>query len=222
MDLDTTRSKYSYQNILGEFEDGSIDILVGTQMVSKGLDFDNVRIVGIVDMDGMLHFPDFRSTERSFQLAVQVSGRAGRRDKQGLVIVQTHNLKQQIFTFISDHDFKGFYQAEIVERQKFRYPPFFRLIKIILKHSDKETCFHAAEWMSAALGKNLSRGLITGPHEPLIGKIRNKFLMEFLIRVPRDKMDLQRVKATLYNTMVRLKQERLFKQVVVVFDVDPV
>jgi len=222
MDLDTTRSKYSYQNILGEFEEGNIDILVGTQMVSKGLDFDKVRVVGIVDMDRMLHFPDFRAAERSFQLAVQVSGRAGRRDKQGLVIIQTHNLKQQIFTFISDHDFKGFYQAEITERQKFRYPPFFRLIRIILKHRDKETCFHAAEWLSVALEQNLKHGLVTGPHEPLIGKIRNRFLMEFLIRIPRDRMNLQWVKTTLYDTMLQLKQERAFKQVVVVFDVDPV
>lgn len=222
MDLDTTRSKYSYQNILGEFENGSIDILVGTQMVSKGLDFDNVRIVGIVDMDRMLHFPDFRAAERSFQLAVQVSGRAGRRDKQGLVIIQTHNLKQQIFTFISDHDFKGFYHAEIAERQRFRYPPFFRLIKITLKHKDKETCMKAALWLGNVLGQNLSRGMVTGPHEPLIGKIRNRFLMEFLIRIPRDRMNLQWVKTILHDTMVHLKQERSFKQVVVVFDVDPV
>lgn len=222
MDLDTTRSKYSYQNILSEFEDGNIDVLVGTQMVSKGLDFDRVRVVGIVDMDRMLHFPDFRAMERSFQLAVQVSGRAGRRNKQGLVIIQTYNLKQQIFTYISNHDFKGFYKAEIGERQKYRYPPFFRLIKITLKHRDKEICLKAATWLGEVLGIKLNRGMVTGPHEPLISKIRNRFLMEFIVRIPRDKMNLQSVKSTLYDSMILLKQERFFKQVVVVFDVDPV
>ncbi len=222
MDLDTTRSRYSYQNILAEFENGNIDILVGTQMVSKGLDFDRVRVVGIVDMDRMLHFPDFRATERSFQLAVQVSGRAGRRDKQGLVIIQTHNLKQPVFTYISNHDFKGFYRAEIEERRKYRYPPFYRLIKITLKHREKETCSNAAVRLGELLGEKLPAGMVTGPHEPLISKIRNRYLMEFIIRIPRDKANLQQIKDILYDSMIMLKQHRPFKQVVVVFDVDPV
>ncbi len=222
MDLDTTRSRFSYQNILTEFENGNIDILVGTQMVSKGLDFDRVRVVGIVDMDRMLHFPDFRATERSFQLAVQVSGRAGRRDKQGLVIIQTYNLKQPVFTYISNHDFRGFYRAEIEERRKYRYPPFYRLIKITMKHKEKETCTTASVWLGELLGKNLPAGMLTGPHEPLIGKIRNRYLREFIIRIPRDKMNLPQVKGVLYDSMLQLKQQRPFKQVVVVFDVDPV
>ncbi len=221
MDLDTTRSKYSYQNILSEFENGNIDILVGTQMVSKGLDFDRVRVVGIVDMDRMLHFPDFRATERGFQLAVQVSGRAGRREKRGLVIIQTYNLKQPVFTFISNHDFRGFYHAEIGERKKYRYPPYYRLIKITLKHRARETCTGASAWLGEVLGKRLPPGMVTGPYEPLIGKIRNRYLMELLIRIPRDKMNSQRVKETLYDSMVRMKQQRPYKQVTVVFDVDP-
>ena len=138
MDLDTTRRKYSYQKIISAFEQGDIDILVGTQMVSKGLDFDRVDLVGIFDIDRMLHFPDFRALERTFQMAVQVSGRAGRKYQEGEVVVQTSNLKQPILRLIAQNDFASFYQQELEERRKFHYPPYYRLLKIILKNRNNQ------------------------------------------------------------------------------------
>ena len=139
MDLDTTRNKYSYQNIINEFEKGDIDILVGTQMVSKGLDFDRVRLVGIIDADRVIHFPDFRSGERAFQLLSQVSGRSGRRDIQGKVVIQTYDTSQKILHRIIKNDYEGMVLEEILERKKFNYPPYCRMIRILVKHSDKKT-----------------------------------------------------------------------------------
>ena len=130
MDLDTTRAKNAYQQIIQEFEGGEVDILVGTQMITKGLDFDNVSLVGIFDADRLIHFPDFRATERAFQMITQVSGRAGRRaGRQGTVLIQTQNPQQPILQKVIQNDYKGLYEEEIQERQAFNYPPFVRLIK---------------------------------------------------------------------------------------------
>jgi primosomal protein N' (replication factor Y) len=221
MDLDTTRRKYSYQKIINDFEQGDIDILVGTQMVSKGLDFANVTLVGVFDVDRMLHFPDFRSFERTYQLAVQVSGRSGRNEKAGEVVIQTSNLKQPILHYIHRQDFKEYYNHEIPERHKYKYPPFYRLIKITLKHRENAVIQKAAESLAAKIQAQFNKNLVLGPHEPMISKIRNFYLMEILIKISRNAADLSGMKTNLIDAANALKQEKKYKQVYVVFDVDP-
>ncbi|NJN25417.1 MAG: primosomal protein N' [Cyclobacteriaceae bacterium] len=221
MDLDTTRRKYSYQKIIKDFEQGAIDILVGTQMVSKGLDFSNVTLVGVFDIDRMLHFPDFRSFERSYQLAVQVSGRSGRSVKAGEVVIQTSNLKQPILHYIHKQDFLEYYNHEILERYKYKYPPFYRIIRITLKDRDNTTVQKAAQSLAEAIKVHFNKKLVLGPHEPIISKIRNFYLMEILVKIPRNGVDLARMKTNLMQAANAQKEEKKYKRVYVVFDVDP-
>ncbi len=221
MDLDTTRRKYSYQKIINDFEQQDIDILVGTQMVSKGLNFDHVTLVGIFDIDRMLHFPDFRSFERTYQLAVQVSGRSGRKEKPGEVIIQTANTKQPILFYITHQDFIRFYNHEIEERDKYKYPPFYRLIRITMKHREPEALVKGANLLAERIKKSIHKQLVLGPHEPMIGKIRNYYLREIIIKVARQSRELNKIKQNLVQLSDALKQEKDYKQLIVVFDVDP-
>lgn len=222
MDLDTTRSKYGYQRIIEEFEEGHIDILVGTQMVSKGLDFDRVNLVGIFDTDRMIHFPDFRSHERAYHLITQVSGRAGRKSKNGKVIVQTNDPDQALLQRVRNDDYKAFFQWEILEREHFFYPPFARLIKITFKHREKPTSFQAANFFAADIRKNLGNQRMTGPVEPIIGKIRNMYLHEITLKIEKQGINLPAVKEYLRSVEQMMKQMPPFKGVGVVFDVDPI
>lgn len=222
MDLDTTRSKMSYQRIIENFEEGNVDILVGTQMVSKGLDFDHVNLVGIFDADRLIHFPDFRSHERAYQLIYQVSGRAGRRLNKGLVVIQTNDPEQDLLLRIQSHDYKGFFQREMLERERFSYPPLFRLIRIVIKHHDKHVCGEGARFFHQQLLKGLSTLGISGPTEPLIGKIRNQYLQEILLKIPKHGINLPAIKEYLFSIEKMLKQVPNYKRVGVVFDVDPV
>jgi primosomal protein N' (replication factor Y) len=136
MDLDSMRKKHAHEHLIEKFERGEVDILIGTQMVTKGLDFENVSVVGVIDVDSMVNFPDFRSYERTFNLITQVSGRAGRQKKQGLVILQTYNPSSKLIKQIKEYDYKTFYNDLFAERKKFGYPPYSRLIKVIFRHSD--------------------------------------------------------------------------------------
>jgi primosomal protein N' (replication factor Y) len=221
MDLDTTRSKYSYQRIINDFEEGDIDILVGTQMVTKGLDFDKVSLVGIFDIDRMLHFPDFRAAERAFHLSVQVSGRAGRKDMHGRVIVQTADPKQPILKYIAFHNYRGFYNAEINERNRFRYPPFHRLIKITCKHPDKDMVNLGAAEYFRLLKQDLDKDWLLAPHEPLISKIRNMYLMDIIVKLGRGKVDLKKVKDIIRKHGLELETQKAFRKLKIVWDVDP-
>ncbi len=221
MDLDTTRRKYSYQKIISEFEQGDIDILVGTQMVSKGLDFERVDLVGIFDIDRMLHFPDFRSFERTFQLSVQVSGRAGRKNQEGLVVIQTANLKQPILSLIASNAFESFYEQEVREREKFHYPPFYRLLKIILKNKQKEGLQVFAERLGQILKKSLGEKMVLGPHEPVIAKIRGKYILEILVKIKRDQGNLPSIKKTILMTVREMSGLTKNKGTYVTYDVDP-
>ena len=222
MDLDTTRSKYGYQRIIESFEDGEIDILVGTQMVSKGLDFDRVNLVGIFDTDRMIHFPDFRSHERAYHLITQVSGRAGRKSKNGKVIVQTNDPDQELLQRVRNDNYKAFFQWEILEREHFYYPPFTRLIKIIFKHREKIVSFQAANFFVTDMKKNLGNQRIIGPVEPLIGKIRNMYLHEITLKIEKQGINLPAVKEYLKSVEQIMKQVPAFKRIGVVFDVDPI
>lgn len=222
MDFDTTRTKSGYEEIIEGFETGKTDILVGTQMVTKGLDFDKVTLVGIFDADRMMHFPDFRSYERAFQLITQVSGRAGRRTQKGKVIIQTHNPKHEIFAFALRHDYKGFLEVQLHDREIHRYPPFARLIEITLKQTEKPVVLEAATAFANLLKENLQGVRIMGPGEPMVSRVRNEFLMTILVKIPRNQGKLPEIKTTLASIADKLVSQKEFRKVRVVFDVDPV
>ncbi len=222
MDLDTTRTKSGYENIIEGFESGETDILVGTQMVTKGLDFDNVSLVGVFDADRMMHFPDFRSYERAFQLITQVSGRSGRREKKGKVIIQTSDPTHKLFSFILVHNVTGFIQEQLDDRRNHFYPPYSRLIEITVKHIDKKTCREVSEQFSKTIQEHLTGVKILGPGEPMISKIRNEFLMTILIKIPRDQGKLGVLKNYLLQVAGTLTQTKEYRNTKIVFDVDPV
>ena len=221
MDLDTTRKKNAYQNIIAGFEAGETDILVGTQMISKGLDFDKVSLVGIFDADRSINFPDFRSHERTFQLLTQVSGRAGRRTQPGKVIVQTADPEQELLKKIVAGDFEGFYKHELEERQKFQYPPFVRMIKIVFKHKTEETGKKAAAHLAQLLRQQFGEGMVLGPQAPLVSRIRNYYLQDIIIKIPKDSLLLKTVKNFIREQMILLESDKQFRPIQVFADVDP-
>lgn len=221
MDLDTTRSKNAYQQIIQDFEDEVIDILVGTQMISKGLDFNNLSVVGIFDADRIIHFPEFRASERAFQLLTQVSGRAGRRaDKPGKVLIQTGNPGQDLLKKIVSGDYKGMYAAEIQERERYNYPPFSRLIRLIVKHADDRTAKRAAELLTKKLTDELGKSRVLGPQPPLVERIRNQYLFEILIKLEREKINFKAVKIFIQEKVTDILTDKTLKSVNVVIDVD--
>ncbi|MDQ2658183.1 MAG: primosomal protein N', partial [Bacteroidota bacterium] len=222
MDLDTTRSKTGYETILSAFENGETDILVGTQMVTKGLDFDRVSLVGVFNADRMMHFPDFRSYERAYQLITQVSGRAGRRARQGQVVIQTSSPDHPVLNFILKNNYERFYETQIADRHDHDYPPFTRLIEITVKHTDKRVCLEAAGRLATVLRDQLTRIRVIGPGEPMVSKIRNQYLMTILLKITRGKADLPRVKEKVQDEISLLLQEKAFRNVRFVADVDPV
>jgi primosomal protein N' (replication factor Y) (superfamily II helicase) len=221
MDYDTTRIKSGYDTIIEQFENGSTDILVGTQMVTKGLDFDNVSLVGVFNADRMMHFPDFRSYERAFQLITQVSGRAGRREKPGKVIIQTSHTDHPILNFILNHTQEEFYNTELADRREHAYPPFSRLIEIIVRHIDKKVSREASEKLAEALKTSLPETKILGPGEPMVAKIRNQFLMTILVKIPRDSGHLSEIKKRIQHSVNSILTEKEFRSVRIISDVDP-
>jgi len=222
MDLDTTRKKNSYQDIIERFEKREIDILIGTQMVSKGLDFDRVSLVGVLDADKMLHFSDFRSYERTFQMITQVSGRAGRRNIKGKVIIQTSEPEHPLFAKIIKNNYQAFYQEELQERRKYHYPPFYRLIKLTVKEPNKTTAEEAANYLAHSLVKILGKIRILGPETPVINKIRNYFINEIYIKLERDKVNSKAIKEQIQKEIRNLLSISKFKNTIVASDVDPV
>jgi primosomal protein N' (replication factor Y) len=220
MDLDTTRKKNSYQQLIQSVENREIDILVGTQMVTKGLDFDKVSLVGVFDIDRMLHFPDFRSNERVFQLLVQVSGRAGRKNTTGNVIIQTSVPQKAIFEKVLNNDYEGLYEQEIVERERFSYPPFVRMIKLTLKDPIKEKVAKTAFDLAQKLKQDLGKNRILGPEPPSIDRIRDSYLQEMYIKLEKGKIDLNKAKKLIREAINAILQQKEYKGVAVVIDVD--
>ncbi|MES2731107.1 MAG: primosomal protein N' [Bacteroidota bacterium] len=219
MDLDTTRKKNAYQQLIEAFENGHTDILVGTQMISKGLDFDKVSLVGIFDADRIINFPDFRSHERAFQMITQVSGRAGRRAIQGKVIIQTANPQQMVLQRVLANDYESLYQSEIIDRENFHYPPFYRLIKLTIKHESKTTCTKAATQLFEKLMVRLGQNRLLGPEAPLVERIRNQYLEEIMIKLERT-INLKAVKQYIQAQVSDLLAEKTLKGTSVVVDVD--
>ena len=219
MDFDTVKSKHGHNKIISAFENGEYDILVGTQMVTKGLDFSRVSLVGVLNADVLLYYPDFRATERAYQLLVQVSGRAGRRDKTGEVIIQIGNTHHAIVDFILNKSYDDFYQMQMQERKQFAYPPFSRLIQLTIKHKDIKTTIDAAERIAAYLHEKYS-GWVVGPNAPIVQKINNFYLREILIKIPRNFKALNTVKYSITQAVNGLYQFQSFKQLRVTIDVD--
>jgi len=220
MDMDSTRKKNAYQNIISGFEDGKIDILIGTQMVSKGLDFDNVSLVGILNADNMLNFPDFRAFERSYQLMAQVSGRAGRKNKQGKVIIQTSNPAHPILQFVLDNKFEEMYKSQLFERKNFKYPPFYKLINISIRHKKQEVTDQAAHQLSVSLRKIFGKRVL-GPEPPIISRVQNYFIKNVILKVERERSYLK-AKQLLNEQIIELQTSDNYKSVHVSIDVDPV
>ena len=219
MDVDSVKGKNAHDTLIKLFEQHRIDILAGTQMVVKGLDFEKVSLVGILDADGLLSFADFRVNERAFQLMEQVSGRAGRKTEKGLVLIQASKLDHPVLLFVQQHDYEKFYEYELAMRKQFFYPPFSRLIRIVLKHSVKELVFEASEVLANSLNKDFEN--LVGPAAPVVNRIRNKYLVEILIKLTKDAVQLQNQKRVIRNHIDLLKAEKKFRSVVVVADVDP-
>lgn len=184
MDLDTTRGKHGFSKIISSFEQGEIDVLVGTQMVTKGLDFRNVGLVGIMNADTLLNYPDFRAHERSFQLLTQVAGRAGRTAKRGRVLIQTYNPYHQILQQVTTGDYKGMYREQIYEREQFKYPPAIRIIRITFKHRNYEQLNEAAAWFAQALRQQFRSGVL-GPEFPPVARVRNQYIKHVLLKIPQ-------------------------------------
>ncbi|HEY0355269.1 MAG TPA: primosomal protein N' [Flavisolibacter sp.] len=219
MDFDTVRNKNAHDILIQQFEQRKIDVLVGTQMVVKGLDFDNVDLVGILDADGLLHFADFRVNERAFQLMEQVSGRAGRKDGKGKVMIQTLNPAHPVLQLVARHDFQGMYNQEIEKRKQFFYPPFSRIIMLEFRHKDRDVVFNAAQLFAQSLERKYGKYMV-GPAEPVINRVRNLFLMELMLKLPRDSQLISRCKDDLIKATIALHADLRFKKVTVVPDVD--
>ncbi|HLW20564.1 MAG TPA: primosomal protein N' [Cyclobacteriaceae bacterium] len=221
MDLDTTRSKYGYQRILEDFGSGNVDILVGTQMITKGLDFDKVTVVGIVDADRILYFPDFRAGERAFQQITQVAGRAGRRKAQGKVIIQTRRPDNPIFQKIIQGDYQNFYLEEMAERKRFFYAPFVKIIKITLKHKDARLAERAAKNLANLIGTSSVKKIILGPEKGLVAKVKNQYLYEILVKLEKSGNAPAVFKQELTRHIEEVQAQKELRSVRVVVDVDP-
>lgn len=219
MDIDSVRGKTAHDSLIKLFEQQRIDVLVGTQMVVKGLDFEKVSLVGILDADGLMSFADFRVNERAFQLMEQVSGRAGRKDEQGKVLIQTTQVNHPVLQFVQQHDYKKMYEFELENRKQFFYPPFSRIIKITLKHKVKEVVDDIAEKLTAALHRDLNN-FVVGPAAPVVGRIRNQYLMELLVKLPLDIKKIASYKQVIRNHFNLLLTQQRFKSVVMIADVD--
>lgn len=220
MDLDTTRSRSAYERIIADFEAGKTHILIGTQMVSKGLDFDHVSVVGILNADNMLNYPDFRAHERAFQLMAQVAGRAGRRDKRGLVILQTKSPDLPVIHQVVTNDYKQMYEDQTAERKLFHYPPFCRFIYVYLKHRKEDVVTQAADtlaaWLRTAFGDK-----VLGPDKPPVGRIQMLFIKKIVIKLDLN-MSGTKVRDYLLSVQRQLIEDERFRSLVVYYDVDPV
>ena len=220
MDLDTTKSRHAHGRIISEFEDGRTQILVGTQMVTKGLDFDNVGLVGVINADAMLGYPDFRAAERTFQLLTQVAGRAGRKQKRGKVIIQTYQPTHPVLLDVLQNNYKSFFERELGERLEFQYPPYFRIIGVLLKHRDTSPLNEAARIFGDYLRQQLPNRVF-GPAIPPVGRINNQYLLEFTLKLSRDPNLLRRTKLALREATALVQGRPGLSGTRVVIDVDP-
>ncbi len=218
MDQDTTKGKHAYSKLIEALENEEIDILVGTQMLAKGLDFRNISLVGVMNADNLLNFPDFRAHERSFQLLQQVSGRAGRTQKRGKVLIQTYNPYHQILKQVSVNDYEAMYKEQLEERYNYKYPPFYRTIKIIFKDKSLARVLKASGWYGQALEMQFKENIL-GPEPPPVGRIKNKYIMNILVKIPKNQ-SLEKTKKYIDNVQRSFNSIKEFSSVRVNIDVD--
>ncbi|OIV41788.1 replication restart helicase PriA [Flavobacterium johnsoniae] len=218
MDQDTTRGKFGFEKIIDTFKNREIDILVGTQMLAKGLDFDNVSLVGIMNADNMLHHPDFRAFERSFQMMTQVAGRAGRSEKQGKVVIQTYNPNHNTIQQVTNHNYIGMYKEQLYDRQIYKYPPYFRIIKLTIKHREFDKLKEGSMWLYQVLSQNLNMPVL-GPEEPAISRIRNEYIRTILIKIPQN-LHLGNTKKTIQKMLNSFEAVAQYRAIKVVVNVD--
>ncbi len=218
MDQDTTKGKHAYSKLIEALENEEIDILVGTQMLAKGLDFRNISLVGVMNADNLLNFPDFRAHERSFQLLQQVSGRAGRTQKRGKVLIQTYNPYHQILKQVSVNDYETMYKEQLEERYNYKYPPFYRTIKIVFKDKNLARVQKASVWFGQALEMQFKENIL-GPEPPPVGRIKNKYIMNILVKIPKNQ-SLEKTKKYIDNVQRNFNSIKEFSSVRVNIDVD--
>jgi primosomal protein N' (replication factor Y) len=202
-------------------ESGFVDVLIGTQMVAKGLDFEGVELVGVFDIDRMIHFPDFRARERAFQIITQVAGRAGRRTGKGRVIIQTGQPTHSLLRKIVDNDYIGFYDEEVLERQTFGYPPFGYLIQVTFRGDSRNQVDAAAQQLAGRLTTHLGKNRILGPQEPNVGKIRNLYISELFLKLEAQSINLKAVKERLRTEIDTLAGDRKWGKIGVILTIDP-
>lgn len=219
MDQDTTRGKFGYEKIIDSFKNHEIDILVGTQMLAKGLHFDNVNLVGILNADNMLYQPDFRAFERAYQMMVQVAGRAGRKDVRGRVLIQTYNPLHNVIRQVTENDYEGMFREQLYERHNFKYPPYYRLVRITLKHKDYEKLRDGAMWLYNVLSQNLGVPVL-GPEEPAISRIRNEFIRTIMVKIPQGGQ-LGQVKASVVKILSSFDAIPQYKSIKISANADP-
>lgn len=218
MDQDTTRGKYSFEKLIDSFKNREIDILVGTQMLAKGLDFDNVSLVGILNADTMLYHPDFRAFERSFQMMTQVAGRAGRSEKQGKVIIQTYNPMHNTIQQVTHNSYTEMFKEQLYDRQIYKYPPYFRLIRLTLKHRDFGKLKEGSLWLYQVLKQQIASPVL-GPEEPIVNKIRNEYIRTILIKIPAQQ-PLTGTKKTIQKILDSFDSVAQYRSVKVTVNVD--
>lgn len=218
MDQDTTRGKFGFEKIIDSFKNQEIQILVGTQMLAKGLDFNNVSLVGIMNADTMLYHPDFRAFERSFQMMTQVAGRAGRSEKQGKVVIQTYNPNHNTIKQVTNNDYIGMYKEQLYDRQIYKYPPYFRIIKLTLKHRDFDKVKEGAMWLYQVMSQNLNMPVL-GPEEPPISRIRNEYIRTILIKIPQT-APIGSTKKTIQKMLTSFESVPQYRPIKVAVNVD--
>jgi primosomal protein N' (replication factor Y) len=221
VDYDSTRQKRSYEEIIKQIQDKEVDIIVGTQMISKGFDFDSIALVVILGADQIIHFPDFRAHERAYSLMTQVSGRTGRRSERGLVYIQSSQHENFILQCIKKHNYQALYQKEIADRERFHYPPFFRLIKVIIKDESRQKAMEHSWLLHRELLTKFPSTTIAGPNPALIFRIRNKFQFEILIRIHRSRTNLHAWKRHLSHAIDHVNELQKPKSSRIIVDVDP-
>ena len=221
MDLDTTRSKTAYEKMIRDFEMRGTDILIGTQMVSKGLDFDHVHLVGILNADTMLNYPDFRAYERAYQLMAQVAGRAGRKGERGIVVLQTGHVDYPIIKNVMDNDFEAMVHGQLAERQVCHFPPFYRLVYIYIKHRQQRLTESMTAQMTAQLIKVFGEERVNGPMQPAVARVHSLHIGMIMLKIEAN-ASFSRARKLLLQVEQRMRQDDRFKSLQVYYDVDPV
>ena len=220
MDLDTTRSRKAYEEIISDFEEGKTKVLIGTQMITKGLDFERVGVVGILGADTLLNMPDFRAHERAFQMMEQVAGRAGRKGKQGHVIVQTSQSEHPVIGQLLAHDYKAMFNTQLVERQEFKYPPYTRLIYIYIKGRNEEVVQQASKWYADLLRQPFGSRVL-GPDKPIIGRVQSMYIRKIILKLENNASP-PKVREIISAAEDNFYAQSKFKSIILYYDADPI